>query len=152
MSFEATARYQWINAVVRKSCVQAHSDKQRLAERIDAIVTHKIWGSLIFLGIMTLIFQAIFLWASAPMDLIDSSFARLGTVIKGIMPDGKLESLLVDGVIAGVGSVVIFVPQIALLFMFLGILEETGYLCRAASDGSDHAQGGAPGSILYPPP
>ncbi len=132
MSFEATARYQWINDIVKKSCVQAHSDKQRWAEAVDALVTHKIWGSLIFIAVMTLIFQAIFLWASAPMDFIDSTFAKLGTFVKGVMPDGKLESLLVDGVIAGVGSVVIFVPQIALLFLFLGILEETGYLCRAA--------------------
>lgn len=132
MSFEATARYQWINQVVKNSCVQAHSDKRRWAERCDALITHKIWGSLIFLGVMTVIFQAIFLWASAPMDLIDSAFAQLGTFVKASMPDGKLESLLVDGVIAGVGSVVIFVPQIAILFLFLGILEETGYLCRAA--------------------
>ncbi|MFM1848829.1 MAG: hypothetical protein RL417_2303 [Pseudomonadota bacterium] len=132
MSFEATARYRWINDAVKRSCIQTHSDSQRWAERVDAFVTHKFWGTIIFLGVMTLIFQAIFLWASAPMDLIDGAFARLGTFVKGVMPDGKLESLLVDGVIAGVGSVVIFVPQIALLFLFLGILEETGYLCRAA--------------------
>lgn len=132
MSFEATARYQWINAIVKRACIQAHSDAQRWAERVDALVTHKIWGSILFLAIMTLIFQAIFLWASAPMDFIDATFAKFGTFVKGVMPDGKLESLVVDGVIAGVGSVVIFVPQIALLFLFLGILEETGYLCRAA--------------------
>lgn len=131
-SFEATARYQWINAVVKKSCTVESSDRLRWSERVDALVTHKLWGSLLFITVMTLIFQAIFLWASVPMDLIDATFATIGTFVKGIMPDGKLESLVVDGVIAGVGAVVIFVPQIALLFFFLGILEETGYLCRAA--------------------
>jgi ferrous iron transport protein B len=132
LSFEATARYQWINSVVKKSCTVESSDQLRWSERIDALVTHKIWGSFIFIAVMTLIFQAIFLWASVPMDLIDATFATFGTFVKGILPDGKLESLIVDGIIAGVGAVVIFVPQIALLFFFLGILEETGYLCRAA--------------------
>jgi ferrous iron transport protein B len=81
---------------------------------------------------MALIFQAIFLWASAPMDLIDSSFTTLGNFINQQMADGPLRSLLVDGIVAGVGSVLIFIPQIAILFLFLGLLEDSGYLARAA--------------------
>ncbi|MCC6954180.1 MAG: ferrous iron transport protein B, partial [Deltaproteobacteria bacterium] len=102
------------------------------ADRLDALTTHRIWGTGIFLAVMGLMFQAIFLWAQIPMDLIDGLFVQLGDFVTNSMPPGELRSLVVDGVIAGVGSVVIFVPQIAVLFIFLGILEDTGYLSRAA--------------------
>ena len=132
VSFEATARYRWINDIVKACCVLESTARARRSDRIDAIVTHRIWGTVIFFGIMTLIFQAIFLWSSAPMELIDSFVSGLGSRTAALMPDGLIESLVVDGVIAGVGSVLVFIPQIAILFFFLGVLEETGYLCRAA--------------------
>lgn len=131
-SYEATHRYRYIDQVVRSSCVQTSTERRRLYDRIDAIITHRIWGTLIFVVTMAFIFQSIFLWASYPMDFIDGIFVRLGNWLTALLPAGELRSLLVDGVVAGVGAVVIFVPQIAILFFFLGILEESGYLSRAA--------------------
>lgn len=132
ISFEATHRYGWINALVRRVVTQTEKKHHPFLEKIDHLVTHRFWGSVIFFTIMTLIFQAIFLWASAPMDLIEQAIILVGDYLRSILPDGQIESLVVDGIVAGVGSVLVFVPQIAILFLFLGILEETGYLCRAA--------------------
>jgi ferrous iron transport protein B len=132
MSFEATYRYQWINSIIR-SCVSIDNPKQRrFSERVDGFITHKIWGTVTFLAIMTIIFQSIFLWATIPMELIDRSIAHLGGAVGSLLAEGALKSLIVDGIVAGVGSVLIFVPQIAILFFFLGILEDSGYLSRAA--------------------
>lgn len=131
-SREATARYKYINDIVRKTVFVDSSNRKFVSDKIDAIVTHKIWGSAIFLLIMATIFQVIFLWAKAPMDLINNSFASLGDYIGSLLPQGKLKSLVVDGIIAGVGSVVVFIPQIGLLFFFLSLLEDSGYLSRAA--------------------
>jgi ferrous iron transport protein B len=132
MSFEATYRYQWINLIIRACVAIANPDQRRFAEKVDGFITHKIWGTVTFLAIMTIIFQSIFLWATIPMDLIDRSVSRLGSVIGSLMSDGVLKSLIVDGIVSGVGSVLVFVPQIAILFFFLGILEDSGYLSRAA--------------------
>lgn len=132
LSFEATQRYRWINSVVRGSCSFASTSAPRLHERIDALVTHPVWGTLIFVLIMATIFQGIFLWAQVPMEFIDTAVASLGTALGELLPAGQLRSLIVDGIVAGVGSVVIFIPQIAVLFLCLGILEDTGYLSRAA--------------------
>lgn len=131
-SFEATARYQWINQVVKKCTSQQTRSQSGLPERLDALLTHRVWGSVIFLAVMAFIFQSIFLWAQLPMDLIDKTFSSLGGYVGDLLEDGALKSLLVDGIIAGVGNVVIFVPQIAILFFFLGLLEDSGYLSRAA--------------------
>lgn len=131
-SFEATSRYRWMNSVVTQSCVIEREETKKLYERIDSFITHKFWGSLTFLAIMAFIFQSIFMWASIPMDFIDSIFVSLGSWVSSLLPQGIIKSLIVDGIIAGVGSVVIFVPQIALLFFFLGLLEDSGYLSRAA--------------------
>lgn len=129
---EATARYKWISEVVKKSCVYNEEETRRFNKKVDAFVTHKVWGTLTFILIMAFIFQSIFMWSSIPMDLIDLAFTSLSEWASGRLPDGVLKSLIVDGIIAGVGSVVIFVPQIAVLFFFLGLLEDTGYLSRAA--------------------
>jgi ferrous iron transport protein B len=131
-SFEATQRYQWINSIIKNTCAIDKSHLSSFSEKIDSFITHKFWGSLVFLAIMAFIFQSIFLWASYPMDLIDNLFQKISSTFAQILPDGQIKSLVCDGIIGGVGSVVIFVPQIAVLFFFLGLLEDTGYLSRAA--------------------
>ncbi|WP_375583379.1 ferrous iron transport protein B [Cyclobacterium xiamenense] len=97
---------------------------------LDAVFMHPVWGYLTFLLIMLLIFQAIFAWAEAPMDLIDGTFAALSGWVAEVLPPGVLTDLLAEGIITGIGGVVIFIPQIALLFGFLAFLEDTGYFSR----------------------
>jgi ferrous iron transport protein B len=129
---EAIARYAWIDAavagVVRRSAVAA----QPLNERIDRLLTHRLWGTVFFVATMLAIFSSIF-WLAAPlMDAISGGVDAVGAWVEGSLPEGPLRSLLVDGVIAGVGGVVVFLPQIALLFLFVALLEGCGYLSRAA--------------------
>ncbi|HVG34777.1 MAG TPA: ferrous iron transport protein B [Pyrinomonadaceae bacterium] len=131
------ARYDWIEQVVAQSVRSRAEDRHTRSassatERIDHLVTHKIFGPLILIAVMLLVFQTIFSWASLPMDLIDKGFGTLGTLVRDFMPEGLLTDLLVDGVIAGVGGVLVFLPQILLLFFFITILEDTGYMARAA--------------------
>ncbi|MHB1306481.1 MAG: ferrous iron transport protein B [Limisphaerales bacterium] len=126
------SRYARVGAVCRKALVGALAAEETASDRIDRVVTHKIWGSLIFLAMMALMFQSIFTFAQLPMDLLESGVGWAGGQVSRILPPGDLQSLLVDGVIAGVGAVVIFVPQICLLFLFIGLLEDTGYMARAA--------------------
>ncbi len=104
----------------------------RLTRAIDRVVLNKIAGPIILGAVLFLMFQAVFAWAQAPMELIDSSFAALGQWLTGTMPDTWLRSLLVDGVIAGVGSVIIFLPQILILFALILLLEGSGYMARAS--------------------
>jgi ferrous iron transport protein B len=131
-TFEAEYRYRWIRGITRQ-CVERRSESVRsLSDRADAVLTHKVVGPLVFVGLMALVFQAIFAWATIPMGWIDSGITAVGALVTNIMPDGALRSLLVDGVIAGVGAVVIFLPQILFLFLFIGLLEDTGYMARAA--------------------
>lgn len=128
---ETIQRYGYIqdllNAVTLKS--SDHSWKQ-YSNRIDRVLTHKIWGYSIFFGLLFLIFQSIFAWAEVPMDLIDGFFANLSQYLKDTLPAGPLSSLLAEGVIPGLGGIFIFVPQIAILFAFIAILEESGYMAR----------------------
>lgn len=128
---ETIQRYGYIqdllNAVTLKS--SDHSWKQ-YSNRIDKVLTHKIWGYSIFFGLLFLIFQSIFAWAEVPMDLIDGFFANLSQYLKDTLPAGPLSSLLAEGVIPGLGGIFIFVPQIAILFAFIAILEESGYMAR----------------------
>lgn len=131
-TFEPTARYQWLNKLVKRCVVVTSSEKKFLSDKIDTVVTHKVWGTLIFFLIMAGIFQSIFLWATIPMDAIDRLVTSLGGIVGGILPAGKLQSLIVNGIIGGAGSVLVFIPQIAILFFFLGLLEDSGYLSRAA--------------------
>jgi ferrous iron transport protein B len=127
---ETIERYTRINEllldVVR---VEKATKDEKFSNRLDQILTHKIFGYLIFLTILFLIFQAIFAWASYPMDLIDESIAGLNSLIQSNF-SGPLINLLTEGVIAGLGGVLVFVPQIAILFAFIAILEETGYMAR----------------------
>ena len=98
--------------------------------RLDNILTHKVFGYLIFFGILMLIFQSIFDWSSIPMDFIDTSFSKLSAFTKESLPQGKFTDLLSDGIIPGIGGIVIFIPQIAFLFLFISVLEESGYMSR----------------------
>ena len=127
-----TARYRWIESVVAEAVEGVDSQQINVSERIDAFVTHKYLGPLILFLVMLLIFQTIFSWANLPMNLIDHVFSSLGAVLRAYLPAGVLTDLLVDGVIAGVGGVVVFLPQILLLFFFITLLEESGYMARAA--------------------
>jgi ferrous iron transport protein B len=126
------ARYGRIAEICGRVVHQAASDGETFSDRLDRIVTHKVWGTLIFCAIMVLIFQSIFTFAEQPMEWFEGGVAQLGELVRGIMAPGDLRSLLVDGVIAGVGAVVVFLPQILFLFFFIGLLEDTGYMARAA--------------------
>lgn len=125
------ARYDWIEEVAAR-VVRGADHSSSATERIDHILTHKIFGPLILLLVMYLVFQTIFSWATLPMDLIDKGFGALGVAVRAWLAPGLLTDLLVDGIIAGVGGVLVFLPQILLLFFFIAILEDTGYMARAA--------------------
>lgn len=129
-SKEIIERYKIIDKVLQDVVVHNLDKNRNLTEKLDKIFTHKIYGYLMFFGILFLMFQAIFAWAQAPMDFIDYAFSELGIYVKNILPPGVFTSLLAEGVIPGVGGVVIFIPQIAILFAFISILEETGYMSR----------------------
>jgi ferrous iron transport protein B len=127
-----TSRYRWIEGVVEGAVRGARSERPSATDRIDNIVTHRFFGPVILLLVMGVVFQAIFSWATLPMDLIDRGFGALGETLRAQMPAGLLTDLLVDGVIAGVGGVLVFLPQILLLFFFIALLEDSGYMSRAA--------------------
>lgn len=127
---ENTIRHQKIEDILANCLKKEEVTEKNITEKIDKVMLHPFWGYVIFLGILMLIFQAIFAWAEWPMDLIDGLFATLSDGVKTLLPPGALTNLLADGVIAGIGGVVIFIPQIALLFGFLAILEDSGYMAR----------------------
>jgi ferrous iron transport protein B len=102
------------------------------SDRIDRVVMHPVWGMLVLAVMLFLMFQAVFSWASVPMDAIREGTAAFGELIKRIVPEGMLQSLLVDGIVAGAGGVIVFLPQILILFLFILALEDSGYLPRAA--------------------
>jgi ferrous iron transport protein B len=126
------ARYNWIEGVARRTVRDHKPGRTRRTDRIDRFVTHKFFGPLILFAVMILILQTIFSWAQLPMDLIDGGFGQLGQLVRGTLQPGLLTDLLVDGVIAGVGGVLVFLPQILLLFFFISLLEDSGYMARAA--------------------
>lgn len=131
-AIEAEARYGWIVEVVDETVQRTGSSGSTVTDRIDAIVLHRVFGPLVFVALMALVFQSIFTWAAPLMDQVEGLVGGLGSVVAGALPEGDLSSLIVDGVIAGVGSVVVFLPQIVILFLFIGFLEATGYMARAA--------------------
>lgn len=128
---DTTLRYGKINQIVKKAEIPTDQKGLKIyTDKIDAILTHKIWGYLIFISILFLIFQAVFSWASWPMDLIDNYVTRFSYWLGATLPAGVLTNLLKDGIVPGVGGVLIFIPQIAILFAFISILEESGYMSR----------------------
>lgn len=128
---ETIQRYSFIQDLLNEVTLKStdHSWK-KYSNQLDKILTHKVWGYLIFFALLFLIFQAIFAWATLPMDFIDAQFANLSQYLKSVLPEGPLSSLLAEGVIPGLGGIFIFVPQIAILFAFISILEESGYMAR----------------------
>ncbi len=127
------ARYDAIGTLVQE-CVQASDDAvdQTTSDKIDSVVTHGFWGWAVLGGIMTALFLSIFTLAEYPMNWIDAGTVALADGVKAAMPAGDLRDLITDGIIAGVGGVIIFLPQILILFFFIGMLESTGYMARAA--------------------
>ena len=125
-------RYAGVAAIQANVTTELAPPGETFSDRLDRVLTHKVWGTLIFLVIMTVMFQSIFTFAHLPMDALQQAVDWLGRAVGHLVPPGELNSLLVDGVIAGVGAVVVFLPQILLLFLFIGFLEDTGYMARAA--------------------
>ncbi len=126
------ARYNFISEVYQESVKPKATLERSVSEKIDRVLTHKVFGLVILIAILLVVFQTIFSWANLPMDLLDKGFGALGDFVRAEMPEGILTDLLVDGIIAGVGGVLVFLPQILLLFLFISILEDTGYMARAA--------------------
>ena len=126
------ARYNFISEVVQESVWHSDQKQHRISEKIDRVLTHKFFGLIILVAILLVVFQTIFSWASLPMDLLEKGFGSLADVVRAAMPPGILTDLLTDGIIAGVGGVVVFLPQILLLFFFISLLEDSGYMSRAA--------------------
>lgn len=127
---ETIARYKFINEILKETLTIDSSKAKDLRSKLDRVLTHKVWGYFIFFGILLLIFQAIFDWSQYPMDFIEDSFVHLTSLTKSYLPPGDFTNLIAEGVIAGLGGIVIFIPQIAFLFFFIAILEETGYMSR----------------------
>jgi ferrous iron transport protein B len=126
------ARYARIAAIQQQVTLLAEAPAETVSDRLDRVVTHKIWGMGIFVGIMAAMFLTIFSFAQLPMDLLQGMFRVIGDMAGRWIPPGDLQALVVKGVIQGVGAVVVFLPQICLLFLFIGLLEDTGYMARAA--------------------
>jgi len=129
---EAKVRYGWIRKVVSGAVVRPQTRPVTATDRIDRVLTHRFWGTLVFLAMMFLVFQSLFAWASPVMDLIGDGQDALNDWLESKLDPGPLRSLLTDGVVAGVGGVVVFLPQILILFGFIAVLEDCGYMARAA--------------------
>ncbi len=125
-------RYARVAEIQQAATTELAPPGETTSDKLDRLLTHKIWGTLIFVIIMAMMFQSIFSFAGYPMDWLESGVKWAGDKVGALIPPGDLHSLLVDGVIAGVGAVVVFLPQILLLFLFIGLLEDTGYMARAA--------------------
>lgn len=126
------SRYQYAQAVCDRSVKTGQEEQVDYSDKLDSVLTHPIWGWLIFVGLMGLMFFSIFTLANYPMDWVEAGFKALADSVKKSMPDGDLRDLITDGIIAGVGGVLVFLPQILILFFFIGLLEDTGYMARAA--------------------
>jgi ferrous iron transport protein B len=131
-AIEAMARYDWVARVVDGVARRPDEHRATASDRIDAVLTHKLWGTLIFLATMAVLFSSIFILAVPVMNAISGGVEVIGDFVQGNMPEGALRSLVVDGMIAGVGAVIVFLPQILILFFFIALLEDCGYMARAA--------------------
>ena len=127
---ETIKRYQVINQGLKETYTVDINKATDFRSRLDRVLIHRFWGYIIFCMILLTIFQVIFDWSSIPMDFIDESFSQLSEATKNNLPPGLFTDLLAEGIIAGLGGIVIFIPQIAFLFLFISVLEETGYMSR----------------------
>lgn len=128
---ETILRYEFIQTVLNKVILKpADQEWKKLSKQIDRVLTHKIFGYLIFFVVLFLIFQSIFALAQIPMDAIDNGFASFSQYLTNLFPSGPLFELIAQGIVPGIGGILIFIPQIAILFAFISILEETGYMAR----------------------
>ncbi len=131
-ALEAQSRYRFLRQLTTGCIERPTTPPTNWTDRLDAVLTHRLFGSLFFAAAMVLLFQSIFTWATPVMDAVEALFAAIGGQLAQRLPPGALTSLLIDGVIGGVGGVVVFLPQILMLFLFLGVLEDCGYMARAA--------------------
>ena len=127
---ETVKRYQFINGILKETLIIDREAATDLRSKLDRILIHKFWGYVIFFVILMTIFQSIFDWSSIPQDFIDTTFASLSEQTKNKLPEGLFTNLLAEGIIPGLGGIVIFIPQIAFLFFFISLLEESGYMSR----------------------
>jgi ferrous iron transport protein B len=128
---ETIARYNYINDLLYdtvKTPVTAHDES--ISNKIDKILTHKVFGFIIFMGVLLFMFQSIFAWSAYPMSLIEDLFVWIEGGLRTLLPAGPLVNLLIDGIVAGLSGVMVFIPQIAILFAFISVLEDTGYMSR----------------------
>lgn len=130
---EMMGRYAWLGPLVQHTVHHRKDPAARtFSDRLDAVLTHRVAGPLLFMLLLALIFQAVFSWAVPAMDAVETGVALLGQGLRSLLPDGLVEDVLVEGALAGVGNVLVFLPQILLLFFFLGLMEDTGYMARTA--------------------
>jgi ferrous iron transport protein B len=129
---ETRSRYAWVDGILGEVLQKPDQEVAVLTDRLDRVLTHRVSGLLIFLALLILVFQCLFSWAVPLQTLLEDLMAVVTNSLTSAMPDGVLESLLANGVVAGVGAVLVFVPQIAILFLFIAILEDCGYMSRAA--------------------
>jgi ferrous iron transport protein B len=129
---EARARYDWIRNRTAGCVERAQKRPRTWTDRIDRLTTHRVYGTVIFLALMFLVFESLFAWAKIPMDLIDQGREWVASTVQASMAPGPFRALLIDGVFKGVGSVLVFLPQIMILFGFIAVLEDCGYMARAA--------------------
>lgn len=127
---ETVVRYQFINNMLKRVMNVDQSQAKDMRSVLDRVLLHKVWGYLVFFAVLLLIFQAIYDWSTYPMDWIDGAFARASSWAQAYFPEGPFTDLLAEGIIPGLGGIVIFIPQIAFLFLFISVLEESGYMSR----------------------
>jgi len=130
--FIAGQRYQFVGKIYQNAVDNRFVNSVTISDKIDKVLTNRMFGLPIFIGLMWIVFNLVFTLGNIPADWIDSSFALFGKYLNGVISDGPLKSLLVDGVVGGVGSVLVFIPNILLLFLAIAVLEDTGYMARAA--------------------
>lgn len=130
---ETVKRYKAIDKIIQLAVKKGKPEgKYQFTKKVDDLLIHPFFGYVIFLSILFLLFQAVFSWSAYPMELIDSLFTNLSIITANAMPQGMLNDLVVNGILAGLGGIVIFVPQIAFLFAFIAFLEDTGYMARVS--------------------
>ena len=128
----AAARYGWLDGHLEDLVTRPPGSGRGLSDRIDAVLVHPVWGFAIFVVLMTLLFQGLFSWSDPAIGLVETLFAALSDGVAAVLPDGLVQDFLINGVIAGVGAVVVFLPQILLLFLLIGLMEDSGYMARVA--------------------